>query len=383
MKILYFDCFSGISGDMTLAALLDLGLPQEKLRLELGKLNMKNYDLSIFRSSRKGISAAGLEVKVGPEKESHRHYSDIRNLIEASSLQPAVKRTSLSIFQRLAEAEAKIHAQKVEEVHFHEVGAVDSIVDIVGTAIGIEFFQPGEIASSELPMGRGFVQCEHGRLPLPAPATLEILKNYPLRNEEVEGELVTPTGAAIVATLTSGVTSFPVMKPEKIGYGMGKKDFSDRPNLLRLVLGEAREDFLMDKVTVVEANIDDMNPEFYDYLMECLFERGALDVSLSPLLMKKNRPGTLLRVIAREHEGEALSDLILKESTSLGVRCYTAHRKKLPREVKEMETPYGKIRVKISGDLRFQPEYEDCKRIAREKGIPIQEVYREAMKARR
>jgi hypothetical protein len=383
MKILYFDCFSGISGDMTLAALLDLGLPQEKLRLELEKLNLKNYGLNIFGSSRKGISATGVEVTVGPDKESHRHFSDIRKIIENSSLETEVKKTSLAIFQRLAEAEAKIHAQGVEDVHFHEVGAVDSIVDIIGTAIGIEFFQPGEILSSELPMGRGFVQSEHGRLPLPAPATLEILKGFPLKGGEMEGEFVTPTGAAIVATLSSKVTSFPLMTPEKIGYGMGKKDFPDRPNLLRLVLGEAREAFLIDSASVIEANIDDMNPEFYDYLMERLFERGALDVSLSPLLMKKNRPGTLLRVIAHEGEAEALSDLILRESTSLGVRSYAVHRKKLPREVKEIDTKYGRIRVKISGDLRFQPEYEDCKRVALEKGVPIQEVYQEAMKMRR
>jgi uncharacterized protein (TIGR00299 family) protein len=380
MKILYFDCFSGVSGDMTLAALLDLGLPQEKLRLELEKLGLKNYTLNIFQGSRNGIAGMGMEVKVGPGDENHRHFSDIRKIIEGSSLKPDVKKTSLAIFQRLAEAEAKVHAQRVEEVHFHEVGAVDSIVDIVGAAIGIDYFQPGRILSTELPMGRGFVQCQHGRLPLPAPATLEVLKGYPLKNVEVEGELVTPTGAAIVATLSSDVTSFPAMTVEKIGYGMGKKDFPDRPNLLRLVLGEATEAYLTDRVTILEANIDDMNPEFYDYLMERLFNRGALDVSLNPLLMKKNRPGTLLRVIAQEHDAEALSDIILRESTTMGVRGYSANRKKLPREVKEMETKYGKIRVKVSGDLRFQPEYEDCKRIALEKGVPIQEVYQEAMK---
>lgn len=380
MKILYFDCFAGISGDMTLAALLDLGLPPEKLRSELGKLNLANYDLNIFKSTRKGIAAAGVEVTVGPDKESHRHFSDIRRILESSALQSEVKRTSLAIFQRLAEAEARIHARGVEEVHFHEVGAVDSIIDIVGTSIGIEFFQPQAIFSSELPMGRGFVECEHGRLPLPAPATLEILKGFPLEGGEMEGEFVTPTGAAIVATLSSRITSFPRLTPEKIGYGMGKKDLPDRPNLLRLVLGEAGEAFQADSASVIEANIDDMNPEFYDYLMERLFERGALDVSLSPLLMKKSRPGTLVRVIANVHETEALSDLILRESTSLGVRCYSVHRKKLPREIKVIDTKYGKIRVKTSGDLRFQPEYEDCKRVALERRIPIQEVYQEAMR---
>ncbi|MDI6756160.1 MAG: nickel pincer cofactor biosynthesis protein LarC [Thermodesulfobacteriota bacterium] len=382
MKILYFDCFSGVSGDMTLAALLNLGLPEEKLRLDLAKLGLKNYSLNIFQGSRNGIAAVGLEVKVGPREEHHRHFSDIGNMIESSSLEPGVKKISLEIFQCLAEAESRVHSQKLEEVHFHEVGAVDSIVDIVGTAIGIDYFQPEKIFSSELPMGRGFVQCQHGRLPLPAPATLEILKGYPIKSVEVDGELVTPTGAAIVAKLSSGVSSFPAMAVEKIGYGMGKKEFPDRPNLLRLVLGEATAAYLADRVIILEANIDDMNPEFYDYLMERLFEGGALDVSLNPLLMKKNRPGTLLRVIVEEQDAEALSELILRESTTLGVRNYAVGRKKLPREVREVETKYGKIRIKISGDQRFQPEYEDCKRIARDRGVPLQEVYREALKKR-
>ncbi|MBI5968444.1 MAG: nickel pincer cofactor biosynthesis protein LarC [Deltaproteobacteria bacterium] len=383
MRILYFDCFSGVSGDMTLAALLDLGLPQEKLRQELAKLSLQNYSLEIFPGSRGGIAALGLKVKVGPQKEPPRYFSDIREMIEASSLEQGVKDMSLAIFQRLAEAEAKIHRQKVEEVRFHEVGAVDSIVDIVGTAIGIEYFKPLRILSSELPMGRGFVQCTHGRLPLPAPATLEILKGYPVRDVNVEGELVTPTGAAIVTTLTSGVNPFPAMKIGQVGYGMGKDEFADRPNLLRLVLGEPVGADHADQVAVLEANIDDMNPEFYDYLMDRLFGLGALDVSLSPLLMKKNRPGTLLRVIAEEHQADALSELILRESTTLGVRRYIVGRKKLAREIQEVETKYGRVRVKISGELRFQPEYDDCKRIALEKGVPIQEVYQEAMKMRK
>lgn len=380
MKILYFDCFSGISGDMTLGALLDLGFPREKLLEELAKLGLENYTLEIFQGSRKGISAAGLEVKAGPREEHHRHFSGIRKIIEDSSLDLGVKKMSLAVFQRLAEAEAKVHNQPVAEVHFHEVGAVDSIVDIVGTAIGVDFFKPDRILASELPMGRGFIQCQHGRLPLPAPATLEILKGYPIKSVEVEGELVTPTGAAIVAALSAGISSWPAMKVEKIGYGMGKKDFPDHPNLLRLVLGEGTGAGEGDRVTVLESNIDDMNPQFYDYLMEKLFEQGALDVSLTSLLMKKNRPGTLLRVIVEEHRADGLAELILKESTTLGVRSYVVSRKKLFREVNEVQTKYGKIRVKVAGDLRFQPEYEDCKRIARQTGVPIQEVYLEAMK---
>jgi hypothetical protein len=383
MRILYFDCFSGISGDMTLAALLDLGLPQEKLRQELAKLGVGNFSLEIFKGSRSGLAALGLEVKAGPQEEHHRHFSDIRKMIETSTLEQRVKETSLAIFQRLAEAEAKVHGQRLEEVHFHEVGAVDSIVDIVGTAIGIDHFAPERIVSSELPMGKGFVQCQHGRLPVPAPATLEILKGYPIKNVDVEGELVTPTGAAIVAALSSGVDAWTNMKIDRIGYGMGKREFPDRPNLLRLIFGETFEAYRSDRVAVLEANIDDMNPEFYDFLMERLFERGALDVSLSPLLMKKNRPGTLLRVIVEEKDADGLSEVILRESTTLGVRSYPVSRRKLPREISEVETKYGRVRVKVSGELRFQPEYEDCKRIALEKGVPIQEVYQEAMRKRK
>ncbi len=379
MKILYFDCFSGVSGDMTLAALLDLGLPLEKLREELKKLALENYSLEVHPGNRSGIAALGLEVKVGPREENHRHFSQIREMILKSLLAPEVKEVSLAIFQRLAEAEARVHKKTVEEVHFHEVGAVDSIVDIVGTAIGLQHFKPQKIYTSELPVGRGFVQCQHGRLPLPAPATVEVLKGYPVKSVPVEGELVTPTGAAIVAALSSKVSPFPSMIVEKIGYGMGKKEFPDRPNLLRLVLGETSEDYLTDRAIVLESNLDDMNPEFYDYLMERLFQKGALDVALSPLQMKKNRPGTLLRVIAEEKDAEALSELILRESTTLGVRSFSVDRKKLPREVREVETRYGKIRVKVSGEVRFQPEYDDCRRIAREKGVAIQEVYWEAI----
>ena len=231
-------------------------------------------------------------------------------------------------------------------------------------------------------MGRGFVQCQHGRLPLPAPATLEILKGYPVQSVDLEGELVTPTGAAIIATLSAQARPFPSLSVQGIGYGMGKKEFPDRPNLLRLVLGEGTEIYQADRAAVLESNIDDMNPEFYDFLMERLFQGGALDVSFSPVMMKKNRPGTLLRVIAEEKDAERLSEVILRESTTLGVRSYPVRRKKLPREILEVETRLGKVRVKVSGDKRFQPEYDDCRRIALEKGIPIQEVYREVMKKR-
>ena len=380
MKILYFDCFSGVSGDMTLAALLSLGLPKERLLEELKKLNLENYSVEIFPGSRSGIAATGVEVRVGHQHHHHRHFADIRALIQESSLEPKVKEISLKIFQRLAEAEARVHQKAVEEVHFHEVGAVDSIVDIVGTAVGIAFFNPERIFSSELPMGRGFVNCQHGRLPLPAPATVEVLKGYPVKRVEVEGELVTPTGASIVATLSSGVAAWPNGIIQAVGYGMGRSEFPDRPNLLRLVLGEAEGLYDSDRAMVLEANIDDMNPEIYGFLMERLFAEKALDVSLSHLLMKKGRPGILLRVIAEEKDAEKLTEAILRETTTLGVRSYSVTRKKLPREVREVETKYGKIRVKISGDIRFQPEYEDCRRVAMEKGVPIQEVYQEAMK---
>ncbi len=382
MKILYLDCFSGISGDMTLAALLHLGLPLDLLKRDLQKLGLDNFSLEVHPGSRSGIAALHVDIQVGPKEEPHRHFSDIRKIIGGSSLEKTVKDVSLAMFLRLAEAEAKVHQKKVEEVHFHEVGAVDSILDIVGTAIGIDFFRPEAIWSSELPVGRGFVDSQHGRLPLPAPATVEILKGYPLRNADLEGELVTPTGAAIVAALSTRAVSFPSLKVEAVGYGMGKKEFPDRPNLLRLVLGETPGPLLSDRVMVLEANIDDMNPEFYDFLMDRLFQAGALDVALNPIMMKKNRPGTLLRVMAEEKDAGRLSEVILQESTTLGVRSYPVKRKKLPREIREVETRFGKVRVKVSAGLRFQPEYDDCRRIAMEKGVPLQEVYFEAMKKR-
>jgi pyridinium-3,5-bisthiocarboxylic acid mononucleotide nickel chelatase len=380
MNILYFDCFSGVSGDMTLAALLSLGLPRELLLRELKKLGLENYTVEIFPGSRSGIAATGVEVRVGEQHHDHRHYGDIRALIQGSSLEPRVKEISLKIFQRLAEAEGRVHGKAVEEVHFHEVGAVDSIVDIVGTAVGISFFNPEKIFSSELPMGRGFVNCQHGRLPLPAPATVEVLKGYPVKNVDVEGELVTPTGAAIVSALSSGVAPWPNGTVRAVGYGMGRREFPDRPNLLRLLLGEAEGLYESDRAAILEANIDDMNPEIYGFLMERLFAEKALDVSLGQLLMKKGRPGVLLRVIAEEKDAERLIEVILKESTTLGVRRYEVTRKKLPREVKVVETKYGKVRVKTSGDLRFQPEYEDCRRVALEKAVPIQDVYLEALR---
>jgi hypothetical protein len=253
-------------------------------------------------------------------------------------------------------------------------------VDIVGTAVGVSYFNPGKIFSSELPMGRGFVNCQHGRLPLPAPATVEVLKGYPVKSVDVEGELVTPTGAAIVSALSSGVAPWPNGTVRAVGYGMGRSEFPDRPNLLRLLLGEAEGLYETDRAVVLEANIDDMNPEIFGFLMERLFAEKALDVSLAQLLMKKGRPGVLLRVIAEEKDAEGLTEVILKESTTLGVRRYEVARKKLPREVREVETKYGKVRVKTSGDLRFQPEYEDCRRVALEKAVPIQEVYQEALK---
>jgi len=382
-KILYFDCFSGISGDMALAGLIDLGLPQDKLRRGLDILGLKGYSLEITRGNRNGISAKGLQVRVEEGGNQRRNFIEIQRLIETSSLEDGVKQTSLDIFHRLAEAGAAVQGQTVEEVHFRELGAADAIVDIVGTAIGIEHFQPMKIYSSELPIGTGFVQSEYGRLPLPAPTTIQILKGYPLRSIDLEAELVTPTGAAILVSLSAGPRPLPAMKVNKIGYGMGQHEFSDRPNLLRLMFGEEAACYQTGQAVVLEANIDDMNPQFYDYLIDRLYESGALDVSLSPLLMKKNRPGTLLRVIAREHEADALSELILSESTTLGVRSYGVNKRMFSAKVCQVETRYGKVRVKVAGGKRPQPEYEDCKRIALERKVSLQEVYQEALDHRK
>jgi uncharacterized protein (TIGR00299 family) protein len=381
----YFDCFSGISGDMTLGALVDLGVPVEWLMDQLSSMPLENFDVTVTPAHRNGIHAKLVNVEVFDDKTS-RNFSQIRTLIKNSPLTDTVKSTSLQIFQKLAEAEARIHSCSLEEVHFHEVGGIDAIVDIVGTALGLEYLAIKKIIASPIPLGKGFVTCSHGKLPVPAPATLGILKDVPVYGTTIPHELVTPTGAAIITALAQGFGAMPDMVIKKIGYGAGQRDLADRPNLLRIIQGnvsqtatEMPEELQEDQIEIIETSIDDMNPELFGHLMDRLFEDGALDVYWIPIYMKKNRPGTMLQVLCKHDRRDILIQRILSETTTLGVRYYESRRRLLWRDQLEIETSYGKIAVKRvkdpHGNIRIIPEYEVCQKIAREHDLPLRIVY--------
>lgn len=381
MNILYLDCYAGISGDMTVAALLDLGVPLEHLQAELAKLPLPHgsYTLSIHHTERQQMPALKFNVAVH-DHHAHRHYADITSVITGSSLPEPVKECAGAVFLRLAEAEAKVHGIAVEEVHFHEVGAVDSIVDIVGTAICLEYLKVDQIYVSSLPLGSGFVETEHGRLPVPAPATAKLLIGIPVHGGCGPGERVTPTGAAIVAALANGFGRQYEMLLEKTGCGAGGKDYEDCPNVLRAFLGKnVRNTVNDDEVLVVEANIDDSSPEVLGYTMERLFDEGALDVYFTPIQMKKNRPAVILSFLCRPDQLDGLAKILLMETSAIGLRYYRADRIVLERRIVEQRTEFGNVRFKQVVDsnnkvLRSTPEYEDCRRIAVEKRIPCQEI---------
>lgn len=382
MRILYIDAFSGASGDMFLGALLDMGVPLESLETEVRKLPLERFRLVTVKEPRHGIHGTRLTVELHERIYAHRTMAQIRTMLQDTGLEPQVRDLALRVFERLAEAEGRVHGVAPEAVTFHEVGALDSVVDIVGAAAGIRWLSPDRVVSSALPLGRGFVRGGHGVLPVPAPATLEILKGVPVSEGGQEGELVTPTGAAIIREIAHEFGPLPAMRMEMLGYGVGQRDLSHRPNLLRLILGEAdhvifREDW------VLEANIDDMNPEFCEHLMETLMAQGALDVSWSPLIMKRGRPGVLLRVLAEPHLRDSMAEIILRESTSIGVRFLPILRRCLERRHEVAETPWGPVRIKVSyaGGEVFNalPEYQDCREIASRTGVPVKEVYHEAL----
>lgn len=380
MKIIYFDCYAGISGDMTVGALLDLGVPLTHLQAELARLKLppNSYALSASRTERRHVGALKFDVAVH-DHHSHRHYGGIDAMIAESTLSDPVKERARSIFRRLAEAEALVHGVALDEVHFHEVGAVDSIIDIVGTAICLDYLGVEQVYAAALPLGGGFVETAHGRLPVPAPATAELLQGLAVHGECGEGERVTPTGAAIVAALAVGTGRRPAMRLERIGSGAGGKDFHDCPNILRAFLGTAEQgQGSGDEVVVAETNIDDSTPEVLGYVMERLLEEGALDVFFAPIQMKKNRPATQLTFLCRPQQLHGLARLVLAETSAIGLRHYPAGRIVLERRVEERQTPFGPVRFKLVFDngllLRAAPEYEECRRIARERGIPCREV---------
>jgi pyridinium-3,5-bisthiocarboxylic acid mononucleotide nickel chelatase len=389
MRIAYFDCFSGISGDMFVGALLDAGLKIEILEKELNKLNLSGYQLEVNKVLKKGISASQFKVKI-QEKGMERRFKDILNILEESKLDEEIKNEVKKIFFKIAEAESKIHQEDIEKIHFHEIGGLDSIMDISSAVIGIKALEIKEIYSSPLPLGKGFVKCAHGILPLPAPATLELLKNIPTYSGGMESEMVTPTGAAIISTLTKDFGERPLMKIEKIGYGAGEREFSI-PNLLRVSIGEKilsdrdlMDGYVHDEALLIETNIDDMNPEFYDYIMDKLFSQGALDVFLTPIQMKKNRPAQMFSIIVYEQNLKEILKVLFSESTTLGVRIKEVKRLKLTQQNFIAETKYGKIKVKVGifkEDIKtIAPEYQDCHKIAQQYQVPLKEIYEEAKK---
>lgn len=384
MRIAYFDLISGLSGDMTVGALLDLGLPREKLRQELGKLQGLKCRFTTGKKLIHGIQAVSFRVQ-GEKRNHPRSWAEIRQLIKKSSLQAEVKERGLDIFAKLAEAEGMIHGVKPERVHFHEIGSMDSIVDIMATAIGTYYFNIDSFTFSRVPLGRGLTRSSHGPLPLPAPATLELLKGFPVQGIPLEGETITPTGAAILSALASQVGEVPQMTIQKIGYGAGEREFPDRPNLVRVLLGEKGAVWDRDEMLVMETNIDDMNPELYDYLLDRLFGAGARDVSLSPIQMKKNRPGILLRVITEPSTKDQIAEIVLQETSTIGLRYYPVQRMVLKRVSRQLKTKFGTVRVKVveepGGKKRATPEYEDLKKIARVKKVPLKALYDEVLRS--
>jgi pyridinium-3,5-bisthiocarboxylic acid mononucleotide nickel chelatase len=444
MRIAYLECFSGMSGDMFLGALLDAGVPLPVLNETVAALGV-GARLEISRVVRSGISATKVDVWVDGEKDSpreeywerqhshphehsereHEHHGDshslpgessraepalslpkgvpaphehrharglaeIREIIAAASISEGAKKTAIAIFEALGRAEAKIHNTSIESVHFHEVGAVDAMVDIVCAAVGAEALGVQQIICSSVNVGGGTVTCAHGTFPIPAPATVELLKDAPVYSSGLQAELVTPTGAAIVKTLASRFAAFPEMKIEKSGYGAGSRDFPGHPNVVRLTIGETVSNALAaktasDTVTVLEANLDDLNPQVFGYVMDRLFEEGALDAFVVPVQMKKNRPGTLLTVLCKPEDASRLAQLVFSETTTLGVRRRDETRQTLARRWESVRTPWGEVRIKIAsmnGTItNYAPEYEDCRRIAAEHHVPLKTVIQEAARA--
>jgi len=381
MKIAYFDCFSGISGDMVLGALLDLGVPREVLLDELRKIPVSGYSLRNAKEQRGLIT--GTRVFIDISEQPHRSFGDVRKMIQQSKLEEKIQERILRIFEKLAQAESRVHNQPISEVHFHEVGAVDSILDVAGTVIGLDYLDVAQIYSSPLPIGRGFVKTHHGLLPLPAPATVLLLEAIPIYGTQIERELVTPTGAAILASLAEGYGPVPEMTLLGSGYGVGSDLASDPPNLLRVLIGAPGSSFEYKSLLLLETNIDDMNPEFYGYVLEQLFALGVLDASLASIQMKKNRPGMMLSVLIEPVLQANVLEVIFRETTTLGVRIQEVRRVELNRKLELIQTPYGPCQVKCvslpGGEQRLIPEYEACRRIARDHRMPLRRVYEEIL----
>jgi len=385
MKAVYFDCPSGASGDMILGALVDVGVSLDALRGELAKLGLPGWRLAAREVRRGAFRATKVDVEVEGGAHEHRHLADIVRILEASGLARPVVDGAVRIFRRLAEAEARAHGSSVDEVHFHEVGAVDAIVDVTGAVVALGLLGAETIHVSALPIGGGFVESAHGRMPIPGPGTAELLRNFPVVDTGVQMELVTPTGAAILTTLAAGAGRMPAMTVERVGYGAGSRDLPGTPNVLRVFVGEVAGSPATETVAQVETTIDDMSPQLYEPLMERLFEAGALEVFYTPIQMKKSRPGTMVKIICPEMRIEAVSEVIFRETTTIGFRYQPMGRIELARRTVTAKTPHGPIRMKVSvynGEVvQVTPEYEDCRRAALKAGLPLKQVMREAAAA--
>jgi pyridinium-3,5-bisthiocarboxylic acid mononucleotide nickel chelatase len=382
MKIAYLDCFSGISGDMLLGALLDCGLDADLLRGELAGLALDPWEMQVSRLTRQGIAATAVQI-IAPATRSLRTLPDLTAILNKSRLDPAVVRRSLQVLTRLAQAEARVHDMPVDRVHFHEIGAIDTIIDVVGTVVGLQLLGVNTVHCSPLPLGRGFVSCAHGRLPLPAPAVCELLGDIPICGIEADRELVTPTGAALVAELVDSFGALPAMRIGRTGYGAGQAEGeAQRPNLLRVMLGQTTSVEEAAEVEVIETHLDDWHTEGFPLLCDRLFAHQALDVSLTPMQMKKGRPGFCLRVIAAPAHGARLKELILSETSSIGLRFRTEQRLTLPRRAVTVATRWGALTAKevdTPTGAKIYPEYEACRAVAEQHQVPLDLVYREVL----
>jgi hypothetical protein len=379
MKILYYDCFSGISGDMNLGAMIDLGVEALYLDSELKKLQLKGWELLAEKDQRHGISGTKVTVKQTIHEHKHRHLADIEKIINDSGLSDKVRELTMKIFMKVADAEARVHGVPVSKVHFHEVGAIDSIIDICGAAICFSALAPDEVFVSPVELGGGMVRCDHGLLPVPAPATAEIIKGIRVKQAGLDFEATTPTGAAILSALGTRFDSYPPFRVIKTGYGIGQKNHKDVPNVLRVFLAEASEDGAGHDAVLIECNIDDMIPEFYEHLQEKLYEAGASDVFVTSVIMKRGRPGSKLSIITEKGREEMLKEILFTESTTIGIRTFPFRKDTLTRSLETVNTRYGKVRIKRSflneKEVSCKPEYNDIKKLAAELNLPLRIVY--------
>lgn len=389
MRTLYFDCFAGASGDMILGALVNAGAPPEALLAQLAQLGVENYRVEFEIVDRSGISATYARVETAHEHR-HRHLKDIHQIIQASQLNEAIKTRAAQVFTRLAEAEARVHNTDINRIHFHEVGALDAIIDVVGACIGFELLGVERFVSSPLHVGSGMVEMAHGRFPVPPPAVAELLREAPTYGSNIPGELVTPTGAAIISTVCAEYGPLPHMKIERTGYGAGTRQYEKFPNVLRVMLGEGRAaagggDSTVERLLMLETNVDDMSPQQLGYVMEQAFAQGALDCYFTSVQMKKNRPGVLVSILCQERDRERFTALLFAETTTLGVRSCEVERRALAREIVRVKTPYGEIDVKVgrteAGEVKVMPEYEQCREAALKTGLPLREVEGAARRA--